>query len=126
MARKFTMLNSRVIGQIVGNGKTFAFSTAAVANVTICLDVDPSIPQDTTTYKNLDFVIGSGNTLGLPIQSNVTISGNQYCGSVAHFKSGTFIPILRNDVPVSAKTNSAVKHSGISALFVNLIAMLVI
>lgn len=107
--------NVSVIGQIIGDGRTYSFSTSSSGNMTICLDLDPSIPQDTSTYANLDFVTSTGTSLSLPLQVNVTISGTQYCATVPAFQSSTFVPIIRNNaiiISASAGTSTTTKVSG--------------
>jgi hypothetical protein len=87
--------DSNRCGQLVGNGKYIKFSSLAVTNVTVCLDKDLNIDQDTVNYPVLDFAKGSGDDLGSPLRVNVTEVGNQYCGSVNPFTSATWFPIRR-------------------------------
>ena len=81
-----------------------------LGNVTICLDVDNSIPQDETTFPVVDFCTVSGSTLSVPLQLETTLTGTQYCGVVSPFQTATFIPVRRttaNIVPSQSTTATA-------------------
>jgi hypothetical protein len=105
--------DDQVIGQLVGNGRQFTFDVTPIANVSLCLDVDPSITQDTAKYSNLDFAPSVNGVLGVPLGRSVSLQGTQYCGSVLPFTSGTFVPILRNNATLiqRAIASSAVASS---------------
>jgi hypothetical protein len=108
--------NDQVIGQLVGNGRQFTFDVTPIANVSICLEIDPSISQDTTKYATLDFAPSVNGVLGVPLGGSVSLQGTQYCGNVQPFTSGTFVPVLRNNATlvqrvVSSSSSSVVGSS---------------
>ncbi|KAJ3309898.1 hypothetical protein HDV04_005528 [Boothiomyces sp. JEL0838] len=84
-----------IVGQLVGNGQQYVFSQMPTGSVSICLSLDLSINQNNVTYPVPDFVNMTNNALGVPLNISVTNNGNQYCGSVPAFQSGTFYPVLR-------------------------------
>ncbi|KAJ3251828.1 hypothetical protein HK103_002038 [Boothiomyces macroporosus] len=84
-----------IVGQLVGNGQQYTFSQMPTGSISICLSLDLSISQNSTLYPVPDFVNMTNNALGVPLNISVTSNGNQYCGSVPAFMTGTFYPILR-------------------------------
>jgi hypothetical protein len=82
-----------VVGQVVGSAQGFSATTSAA--VTICLEVNPSIDQDTDNYPVKDFAKADSSTSapGVPMKISVTLDGLKYCASVT--SSGYYYPILR-------------------------------
>lgn len=121
-----------VIGQIVGNGKSFSFGTMPESGIKICLDVDPNISQDNSKYPKLDFAKSIDSSLDVPLGITVTLVGAQYCGTVPAFKTGIFVPVIRKEVTLTgsrekaAGTSTAVnsKPSLFFALIVSVLATL--
>ncbi len=86
--------NGATVGQVTGSGKSFEFTSTGSESLTICLDLNPSIPQDTAQYPTPDFVKQDGTSLSSPLRATITSSTQvQICGEVKG--AGSYIPILR-------------------------------
>ena len=85
--------SGKIVGQLVGNGKSFSASATVINPLQICLDVNPSIPQATTDFPIADFVKLVGNDLSSPLNMTITVTGSTLCADVT--EQAVYFPVLR-------------------------------
>lgn len=115
-----------IIGQLVGIAKYFAFNgkslVPSVTHVNICLDIEPTIPQNPEKYPIKDLVKRKSGIFDSPLQVNVREIGGQYCADVPKFDTAEFAPILRKDVQIIGRDYGSRSSAEKMPIFLLLIA----
>ena len=85
--------NNAVIGQLIGNGKAISTSASIVNPLSICLDVNPSIPQANADFPVPDVIQLDGSKLSAPLNLTVSLMGTSLCAQIT--QTGTYFPVIR-------------------------------
>lgn len=109
--------NDAVVGQVVGDAKVVSGVTGTV---NLCIDKNPNIDEDTSSYPVYDFAPYANNKVGPPQGLTITENGLQLCADVT--AGTTYYPVLRF---TDYTTPTGGSPSGALSLKANLLSLFV-